>query len=128
MPKVIAHFEAFASDNDLTPKAVQKFNIVLDELLNNIISYAYSDYEAHVIKIKFQLKYLRLIITIEDDGIPFNPFRNEAPDIKLSISERNIGGLGVHIVKNLVDEYHYIRQSNKNIINLIKYNINTNSK
>ncbi|WKK66639.1 SpoIIE family protein phosphatase [Lutimonas zeaxanthinifaciens] len=127
MPKVIAHFEAFASQNDLTPKAIQKFNIVLDELLNNIISYAYNDYDDHIINIKFQLKYLRLIITIEDDGIPFNPFRNEAPDIKLSISERNLGGLGVHIVKNLVDEYHYIRQSNKNIINLIKYNVNTNS-
>ena len=55
---------------------------------------------------------------------PFNPFRNESPDIKLSITERDLGGLGVHIVKNLVDEYHYIRQSKKNIINLIKYNIN----
>ncbi|UCE93923.1 MAG: PAS domain S-box protein, partial [Flavobacteriaceae bacterium] len=127
MPKVISHFEAFAANNDLSPKGVQKFNIVLDELLNNIISYAYNDYEDHIIEIKFQLKYLRLIITIEDDGIPFNPFRYAAPDINLSISERNLGGLGVHIVKNLVDEYHYIRQSNKNIINLIKYNINTNS-
>ena len=67
---------------------------------------------------------MRLIITIEDDGIPFKPFRAEAPDIELSIAERNLGGLGVHIVKNLVDEHHYIRQSKRNIINLIKYNIN----
>jgi len=67
---------------------------------------------------------LRLIITLEDDGIPFNPFRNAAPDIKLAINERDLGGLGVHIVKNIVDEYAYIRQSNRNIINLVKYNIN----
>ena len=124
MPKVIKHFETFATGNDMSLSVAQKFNIVLDELLNNIISYAFNDGDEHYILVKFQLKYLRLIITIEDDGIPFNPFRNESPNIELSISERNIGGLGVHIVKNLVDEYHYIRQSNRNIINLIKYNIN----
>ncbi|MDN3642019.1 SpoIIE family protein phosphatase [Lutimonas halocynthiae] len=124
MPKIIAYFEAFARENDLSRGAIQKFNIVLDELLNNIISYAFKDDDEHHILVNFQLKYLRLIITIEDDGIPFNPFRAASPDIELSISERNLGGLGVHIVKNLVDEYHYIRQSKRNIINLIKYNIN----
>jgi len=124
MPRVITHFETFATAHDINMAVIQKFSIVLDELLNNIISYAFNDYQEHGILVKFQLKYLRLIITIEDDGIPFNPFRNESPDIKLSITERDLGGLGVHIVKNLVDEYHYIRQSKKNIINLIKYNIN----
>lgn len=124
MPKVIQFFEDFAFRNDMTTVATQKFNIVLDELLNNIISYGFNDPEEHEIEVKFQLKYLRLIITIEDDGIPFNPFRNESPDIKLAIDERKLGGLGVHIVKNLVDEYAYIRQANKNIINLVKYNIN----
>ncbi|MGI9530317.1 SpoIIE family protein phosphatase [Lutimonas sp.] len=124
MPKVIEFFEEFAARNDMTTEATQKFNIVLDELLNNIISYGFNDPKEHEIEVKFQLKYLRLIITIEDDGIPFNPFRNESPDIKLAISERKLGGLGVHIVKNLVDEYAYIRQANKNVINLVKYNIN----
>ena len=124
MPRVIEHFEVFAAKNKMPLEAIQKFNIVLDELLNNIISYAFTDYLEHEIEVKFQLKYLRLIITLEDDGIPFNPFRNASPDIKLAINERNLGGLGVHIVKNLVDEYAYIRQSNRNIINLVKYNIN----
>ena len=126
MPKIIAYFESFARQNDLHRTSIQKFNIVLDELLNNIISYAFKDDDEHHILVKFQLKYLRLIITIEDDGIPFNPFRADPPDIELSISERDLGGLGVHIVKNLVDEHHYIRQSKRNIINLIKYNININ--
>ena len=126
MPKIISYFESFAHENDMPAASIRKFNIVLDELLNNIISYAFNDDDEHHILVKFQLKYLRLIITIEDDGIPFNPFRAEPPDIELSINERNLGGLGVHIVKNMVDEYHYIRQSKKNIINLIKYNINNN--
>jgi sigma-B regulation protein RsbU (phosphoserine phosphatase) len=125
MPRVISHFDKFATSNNFKDPVIKKTSIVLDELLNNIISYAFNDGEEHDISVRFQLKYLRLIITIEDDGIPFNPFRNAPPDIKLSILERNLGGLGIHIVKNLVDEYHYIRQSNKNIINLVKYDINS---
>ena len=125
MPKVIAHFEKFALQNDFKDSVTKKVSVVLDELLNNIISYAFKDEEDHDITVRFQLKYLRLIITVEDDGIPFNPFRNDPPDVKLSILERKLGGLGIHIVKNLVDEYHYIRQSNKNIISLIKYDINS---
>jgi len=125
MPRAISHFEKFALKNSFKDSLTKKVSIVLDELLNNIITYAFDDGEEHDITIRFQLKYLRLIITVEDDGIPFNPFRSDAPDVKLSVLERKLGGLGIHIVKNLVDEYHYIRQSNKNIISLIKYDINS---
>ena len=67
-----------------------------------------------------------MIIIISDDAIPFNPFRDDPPDTtKLSIEDRSIGGLGIHIVKNLMDEYEYKRNVNNNIITLIKHNINT---
>ena len=66
----------------------------------------------------------QLIVSFTDDGTPFNPFSNAPPDTRLSIDERNIGGLGIHLVKNLMDECNYKRETNKNIITLIKYNIN----
>jgi len=125
MPMVIDHFEAFGMENKLSFAVIQKFNIALDELLNNIISYGFNDEQEHEIEVDVELRVLRLIITIKDDGFPFNPFRNDPPDTMLTIEERNIGGLGIHIVKNLVDEYDYKRQTNRNIITLIKYNINT---
>lgn len=124
MPKVIEAFEQFGVKNDLSFGVIQKFNIVLDELLNNIISYGFKDNMNHEIEIEVELRKEKLIIILSDDGIPFNPFRNDPPDTKLSIEERNLGGLGIHIVKNLVDEYEYKRYTDKNIITLIKYSIN----
>lgn len=124
MPKVIEAFEQFGEENDLSFGVIQKFNIALDELLNNIISYGFKDNLEHDINVDVELRNERLIIILKDDGVPFNPFRNDPPDTMLSIDERNLGGLGIHIVKNLVDEYDYKRNTDLNIITLIKYNIN----
>ena len=60
---------------------------------------------------------------IEDDGIPFNPFTQESPDTSLSLEDREIGGLGIHIVKSLMDSYEYIRIDNRNVLKLVKNNI-----
>ncbi len=104
---------------------IQKFSIAFDELLNNIISYGFDDEKEHIIKVNVELKGERLIITLIDDGVPFNPFKKDPPDTMLSVKERVIGGLGIHIVKSLMDEYEYKRNVDKNIITLVKFNINT---
>jgi sigma-B regulation protein RsbU (phosphoserine phosphatase) len=121
--KALEWFEAFAIENKIPFATIQKINIVLDELLNNIISYGYNDEDEHEIEIEVELRGERLILIISDDGIPFNPFKNEPVDIMVSVEEREIGGLGVHLVKTLMDEYEYNRQIDKNIITLIKQNI-----
>ncbi len=121
---VIEWFEAFALENKMPFGMIQKFSIVFDELLNNIISYAYNDEHEHEIEIEIELKSNRLIITISDEGIPFNPFKKEPPDTMLSVEDRIIGGMGIHLVKNLMDEYDYKRNVNNNIITLVKFNIN----
>jgi len=121
----IEWFEAFALENKMPFAIIQKINIALDELLNNVISYGYNDEKGHEIEIEIELRSERLIIIISDDGIPFNPFKNEPADIMLSIEEREIGGLGIHLVRTLMDEYEYKRQIDKNIITLIKHDINT---
>ncbi|MDB4539244.1 SpoIIE family protein phosphatase [Saprospiraceae bacterium] len=122
--KVIDFFESFASENHMAFAITQKFNIVLDEILSNVISYGYEDDKSHKIDVEFKIENFKLVITIVDEGIPFNPFRNDPPDTMLSLDERNIGGLGIHLIKNLSDEYNYQRQADKNIITLIKYDIN----
>jgi anti-sigma regulatory factor (Ser/Thr protein kinase) len=57
-----------------------------------------------------------LIIVIEDDAVPFNPFDAETDDSHLSIEERDIGGLGIHLVKNLMHCCQYQRKANKNVV------------
>ena len=114
-------FNAFAEQHDLEKSVRRKINLVLDDLLNNIISYAYPDEEVHHIKLKVEISDSRLILIITDDGVPFNPFGTDDPDITLSLEERPIGGLGIHLVRNIMDEVDYHRHTDKNVVTLVKY-------
>jgi anti-sigma regulatory factor (Ser/Thr protein kinase) len=89
-------------------------------LLTNIITHAFTDEASHTVKIEITCTNNRLSITISDDGAPFNPFTREDPDITLSLDEREVGGLGIHLVKNAMDETIYRRRHNRNVVTLIK--------
>ena len=116
----IEKFEEFAAEHGIPDTVSMQVNIVLDELLANIINYGFLDEEEHVIDIEIRFNGEKLIIIFSDDGIPFNPFEKTPPDTELSISEREIGGLGVHIVKKLMDDYSYKRTIGKNVISITK--------
>jgi anti-sigma regulatory factor (Ser/Thr protein kinase) len=60
------------------------------------------------------------VLTITDDGIPFNPVTAEAPDITLPLHERDLGGLGIHLVKSMFDEVAYHRKVDHNVITVKK--------
>jgi sigma-B regulation protein RsbU (phosphoserine phosphatase) len=113
-------FHAFAARNSISETDRQTMSMVMDDLLNNVISYAYPQGGDHVIVVDMTLKGSRLVLMIEDDGIPFDPFHAEEPDVGLSVEERGIGGLGIHLVRETMDEHHYQRRANKNIVILVK--------
>ncbi len=113
-------FNEFAERCDIPMPVSLKVNMVFDELLANVISYAYSDEEAHTIDISISFDSGQLVISITDDGVPFNPFTREDPDTTLSLEDRGIGGLGIHLVKNTMDETLYQRRHNRNTVTLIK--------
>jgi sigma-B regulation protein RsbU (phosphoserine phosphatase) len=119
--RVNRKFNAFAEAHSIPTRSARSINLVFDELLNNIVSYAFEDEESHVIRIRIELAGHRLAVTIRDDGIPFNPFALDRPDISLSIEEREIGGLGVHLVSNVMDEVSYSRLASDNVVTLVKY-------
>jgi sigma-B regulation protein RsbU (phosphoserine phosphatase) len=114
-------FYEFAQENGIPDTIRQKVSIVLDEMLNNIISYAYQDDEEHDIELDIELSGNRLVATIRDEGIPFNPFGLGEPDVAAAVEEREIGGLGIHLVRSVMDEYLYQRQINKNVVTLVKF-------
>ncbi|MEE8261221.1 MAG: SpoIIE family protein phosphatase [Gammaproteobacteria bacterium] len=114
-------FKTFCNSTDLSSEIETKVNIIFDELLSNIISYAYPAGGEHHIRVQVECTTERLTIIVTDEGIPFNPFVGPDPDITLSVKERNIGGLGILIVKSFMDKFMYHRRSGFNQVTLIKY-------
>ena len=113
-------FNSFSNDNHISVKTRRELNVVFDELLNNIISYAYEDDNNHKIEVRVELTQDRLIVFIEDDGIPFNPLDADPPDTGLALEERSLGGLGIHLVRNVMDKFTYHRSTGKNRLTLVK--------
>lgn len=113
-------FEQAAESVDMPMDVQLKTNLVFDELISNIVKYAFDDDAEHPIWVAIDLAPHRMTITIEDDGLPFNPFTRKDPDIQASIEEREIGGLGIHLVKEMMDQVDYKRQANKNKLILSK--------
>ena len=97
-----------------------RINLVFDEILSNVISYAYQDDAPHEIVISVELTPRRLVVSVEDDGLPFNPFAQEEPNTNIPIEDMEIGGLGIHLVKNVMDEFTYHRRQNANLVVLSK--------
>ncbi len=114
------HCEEVGNSAGLPKKSIFQMNLALDELFTNIISYGFKDDTEHLIKIKIVVEDGELKIRIEDDGIPFNPMDTEAPDLKCSIEDCKIGGLGIFFIKKMMDEICYERDGNLNILCLKK--------
>jgi anti-sigma regulatory factor (Ser/Thr protein kinase) len=94
----------------------------LDEMAANSIRHAYAAAEAgdrHV-WVELDVAESALRATVTDEGPPFNPLEAEAPDLTLAIEERGIGGLGIHIVRTMMDGVEYERTGVRNIVTMWK--------
>ena len=113
-------FNDFAEQYGVPEGDRRRINLIFDELLNNVISYAFDDDEEHFIDIAVSLERNRLVVIVADDGRPFNPFGRIPPETDLPMDDREIGGLGLHLVKNVMDDVTYERLGTKNVVTLIK--------
>ncbi|MFA6127973.1 MAG: ATP-binding protein [Bacteroidales bacterium] len=95
-------------------------NLVLEEALTNVILYGFDDENQHLIEIHFTLDRDRLGISIVDDGHEYDPTVKADPDITLPAEERPIGGLGIFLIKKIMDTVEYQRKDNKNYLILTK--------
>jgi sigma-B regulation protein RsbU (phosphoserine phosphatase) len=116
-----AEFAAFGETHGLPQGVWRSVAVALDDLLNNVISYAYEDDGAnHTILVRIDTNSSKITIQIEDDGRPFNPFGMLTPDISLGVEDREIGGLGIHLIRKLMDEVSYTRRTFRNVVTLRK--------
>jgi anti-anti-sigma factor len=112
-------FGDFASAHAI-PDAVRRgMTVALDELLTNTMEYGLAGGGGEV-TVEAELYADRLTVTLTDDGAEFDPFSRVTPDTTLSVDDRPIGGLGIHLVRNLVDDATYQRRSGRNVVVLTK--------
>jgi anti-sigma regulatory factor (Ser/Thr protein kinase) len=106
--------EAFGVD----PDVLTDLRIALDEVVTNILKYAYSDSAPHDIGFHWELRDGRLATIIEDDGVPFDPLRAPQPDTTSSLADRQVGGLGIVFLKDLMHSVTYERVAGRNRLTL----------
>ncbi|MBR3661008.1 MAG: SpoIIE family protein phosphatase [Bacilli bacterium] len=116
---VISYLDDYLNKNNISKKIVNQLDLVIEELFVNICNYAYEGKSGYF-KISLENNDNKIIITLEDEGIKFNPLEKEEPDTTLSIEERSVGGLGILLVKKNLDNIKYKREDNKNILILEK--------
>ena len=106
---------------DCPMKAQMKIDIAIDELFGNIAHYAYNPGVGDAtVRVEVVEDPLAVIITFIDKGVPYDPLAKADPDITLSAEEREIGGLGIYMVKKSMDDITYEYKDGKNILNIRK--------
>jgi len=113
-------FAEFAEAEALPAAVRRSVNVALDELLANTISYGLAEHEAGEVTVEVERRADRLTVTLTDDGKAFDPFGRAVPDTELSVEDRPIGGLGIHLVRELMDEVSYQRRTDRNVVVLTK--------
>ena len=95
-------------------------NLALEEAVVNVMSYAYPEGTEGTVDIELTTDRKDMVFTITDSGTPFDPTQKEEVDTTLSAEERPIGGLGIHLVRKLMDDISYQYVDNKNVLTLKK--------
>ena len=117
---VDAVLDRLAERTQLPPDTMSQIRIVCDEVLTNVIAHAFRDEEEHDITVSVEMVDRRLVLTVSDDGVPFDPLAVPPPDTSLPLEHRSAGGLGIHLVRHLVDEMTYARHGGRNVLTLVK--------
>ena len=113
--------EEFAEQQDFPPEALFQIQLSLEELFTNVVSYAHDDDQEHEVEIIFSREGETITIEMMDDGRPFDPLQ-DAPelDVNSSLEDRDIGGAGIRLAKQLMTELRYQRDSTRNHLIMIK--------
>ena len=121
IPVFAEALETFGEQNGVPSTVIFNFNLAVDELLTNIINYGYDDDAAdHQIRMHVLIENDVMSIEIVDDARAFNPLTAAEPDVGAPMHERPIGGLGVHLVRTMMDDVTYAYRDSCNVLKISK--------
>ncbi len=118
--KLSAFIDEIGEEFSLTPDVVFNLNLVLEEAVVNVINYAYPKEEHQSIYLSAALHDDSIVFVLTDTGKEFDPTQAPEADITLSAEERPIGGLGIFLIRQIMNEVKYQRIEGKNVLTLEK--------
>ncbi|MDE5589558.1 MAG: ATP-binding protein [Acetatifactor sp.] len=121
IPKVTAFIDEQLEQLDCPVKTQMQVDIAIDELFSNIAYYAYNpEIGSATVRVEVTEDPLAVVITFIDKGVQYDPLAKADPDITLSAEERDIGGLGIYMVKKTMDDVSYEYKDGQNILKIKK--------
>jgi len=105
---------AFFAQTSLPADLLGDFELALEEVFANAVMHGHPEGGVHEISISIALEDAVVRLAVEDDGIPFNPLEAPLVDLDLPLEKRGIGGLGIHLVKGVMDDLEYTRLEGRN--------------
>jgi anti-sigma regulatory factor (Ser/Thr protein kinase) len=118
LTRLMAEADAFMQSHRLAPKIIYSVNLVLEEILTNIVKYAFDADCIPEVQLVLTVKDRHVEVRCEDSGREFDPLSVPPPELQDSIQECNEGGLGIHLVRRTVKSIEYCRNNNKNILTM----------
>jgi anti-sigma regulatory factor (Ser/Thr protein kinase) len=110
----------FGRHHGLATRVLHDLALALEEVVSNVIRHGYPDDGDHEIIVRLRVEPATVTAEVEDDGQPFNPLEAPEPDTTSPLAERKVGGLGIHLVRRLMDGVEYRRPSERNLLTLRK--------
>lgn len=114
--RLVDAVDNFGGHVGLSPDLTYRLTLSLDEIVSNVIRHGYSDTDDHVVEVRLAVKDGVVTATIEDDGHPYDPRESPEPDLSLPVEQRGPGGLGIYLVKQMMDSIDYARKDGKNVL------------
>lgn len=119
LEELVAHVSGSARDAGLDTKRISEIQIATEEALVNVMSYAYGSGQGEVEVACGAAGADDFVIEITDGGEPFDPLSMAEPDTSADVFERKIGGLGILLIRKLMDEVRYRREGGRNILTMV---------
>lgn len=120
IPAATEVIERFCRSRGVPDATIGHVNLALDEALTNTISYAWPQGGDHEATVTLRIGAKAVEVEVSDDGVPFDPLDTPSPDLEADIDARAIGGLGVHVIRTLMDTVNYRRAGDRNVLTLRK--------
>ena len=120
LPRLMEFVNHEAQAAGLSPQDLYRVELAAEEVLTNIIKYAYPQGQTGSVEVACGLGEGRFWMEFRDQGTPFDPVNADKPTVEAALAERPVGGLGIHLVRQIMDQVTYQRQGGDNLLTLSK--------